>query len=214
MVTDLSQVIKSHIDNLETQLFTSLPAIIQSFDPETQTATVRPVGLEAYTDGISQPFPDNFKVPVIFPSAGGGSLTFPVKKGDEVLVTFSARNYDNWWDTSDPQVLASSQRFHDYNDAVIHLGLKSKSNSVKANTEDVELKFNDNVIRLKSDGTVQVESTSTVSISNQQEELVNLLSETIKAISEITTNTIYGPTIINNKQDFIALKDRLDTFKE
>lgn len=214
MVTDLATVIQSYVDHFETQLFTALPAKVVSFNSVEQTVVVKPTMLEAYTDGLSSAFPEIVEVPVMFPSAGGGSLTFPVKTGDEVLLVFSSRNYDTWWETGGSDSQSTTQRFNDLNDAIAILGLTSKNNSVKASTEDVELKFNGNVIRLVSDGTIEVETASTITISNASEELINVLSETLQAISDITTNTVYGISPINNKPDILALKSRLDSFKK
>lgn len=214
MVTDLATVIQSYVDHFETQLFTALPAKVVSFNSVEQTVVVKPTMLEAYTDGLSSAFPEIVEVPVMFPSAGGGSLTFPVKTGDEVLLVFSSRNYDTWWETGESDSQSTTQRFNDLNDAIAILGLTSKNNSVEASTEDVELKFNGNVIRLVSDGTVEVETASTITISNASEELINVLSETLQAISDITTNTVYGISPINNKPDILALKSRLDSFKK
>lgn len=214
MINNLSTVIQSYIDNFETQLFTSLPAKVISFDAEEQTVSVQPTILEAYTDGLNSEFPEIDDVPVVFPSAGGGSLTFPIKTGDEVLLVFSSRNYDTWWDTGESPSLSTSQRFNEITDAIAIVGLTSKNNSVKASTEDVELKFNNNLIRLVSDGTIEIETKDTISVTNSNEELIKVLSDALQAVADITTNTIYGPTPINNKPDVLAIKARLDTFKK
>jgi hypothetical protein len=213
-VKNLYGAIQSHIDKFESELFTSLPATVTSFDPKEQTISARPVMLEPYKDGTVLEFAEIQHIPVIFPSAGGGSLTFPIQVGDEVLLQFSSRSFDSWWDTSSPDILSSTQRYNELTDAIAIVGLTSKSKSVLANAEDVELKFNDNSILLKKDGTIEVVTKSTVSVTNGTEELISLLSETIQAISEITTNTIYGISPINNINAILTLKDRLDTFKK
>jgi len=213
MKADPYTVINSHITNLESQLFTSLPATVISYDAVTQTITALPVMLEAYKDGDVSEFPEIDNVPVIFPSAGGGSLTFPIQVGDEVMLMFSARNFDTWWTTSATQELSSTQRFHDISDAVAIVGLTSSAKSVNGSTEDVVLKFKDNSIILKKDGTLEGKTTSTIKISNTTEELISLLSETLQAISDITVNTAYGMSPIDNKINILSLKQRLDTFK-
>lgn len=214
MVNGIYDTIKSHIDNFETQLFTSLPATVLSWNSEEQTISARPVMLEPYTDGDVSKLPTINDIPVTFPSAGGGSLTFPIKIGDEVLLVFSARNYDSWWETGEVDSLSTTQRFHEITDAIAILGLTSKNKSVKANVEDVELKFNDNSIQLKKDGTIEVVTKDTISITNSNEELVNVLSDALQAIADITTKTQYGFSPIVNKSDVLAVKQRLDTFKK
>lgn len=212
MITDLYNVIESHVENLESQLFTALPCTILSFDPETQTASVQPVMLEPYTDGVVSKFPKIDFVPVVFPSAGGGSLTFPVKTGDEVLVIFSARNFDVWWDSGEVDKISSSQRYHNITDAIAIVGLTSKPNSVKASTEDVELKFNSNTVRLKADGNVEIDCSNGMKISNNSEELVSLISQLADEVSKITTNTVFGATPINNQAAVAAIKSKIDSF--
>jgi hypothetical protein len=214
MVTDLATVIQSYVDDFQTQLFTALPAKVVSFNSEQQTVVVKPTMLEPYTDGLTSEFPEIADVPVMFPSAGGGSLTFPIKVGNEVLLVFSSRNYDTWWDTGDSETMSTTKRFNDINDAIAIVGLTSRDKSVQASTEDVELKFNGNVIRLVSDGTVEIDTKETISVNNSSEELITVLSDALQAISDITTNTAYGPAPINNKPDVLAIKARLDTFKK
>lgn len=213
MIASLPDAIQSHINNYKTQMFTSLPAKVISYDSEEQTITAQPVMNEPYKDGEVSEFSEIDHIPVIFTGAGGGVLTFPIQVGDEVLLTFSSRNFDTWWDTSATQELSSTQRYNDITDAVAIIGLTSKNNSVQANTEDVELKYNGNTILLKKDGTIEAVTTSTLKISNPTEELVSLLSEIVDEVSKITTNTIYGISPINNKIAITALKTRLDTFK-
>ncbi len=213
-MSKIYSAIKSHIDKFETELFTSLPAIVTSYDPEEQTISAKPVMLEPYKDGTTLAFAEIQHVPLIFPSAGGGSLTFPVKVGDEVLIMFSSRAFDTWWDTGSSEILPSAQRYNELTDAIAIIGLASKNKSVSANPDDVELKFNDNTILLKKDGTIDVVTKSTLSFKNNAEELVTVLSDAIQAISEITTNTIYGISPINNMNEILTIKDRLDTFKK
>lgn len=214
MIEGLKEVIQSHIANFETQLFTALPATIVSFDANEQTATVAPVMLEPYTDGVVAKISEIDYVPVMFPSAGGGALTFPVKAGDEVLLVFSSRNYDVWWNTGEVDKLPSTRRFNDLTDAIAIVGLTSRNNSTQASTEDVVLKFNGNDIILKADGTLESTTTSTFSLSNGQEEFVNVLSEALQTIADATVNTVYGISPLNNKAAILAVKSRLDTFKK
>lgn len=214
MLLDLPTIINNKIQAFEDQLATAIPAIVVSFNSEEQTITAKPVGLEAHTSGHSSEFAEIDDIPVMFPSSGGGSLTFPIEAGDEVLLVFSARNYDTWWDTGESESLSTTQRYHDFSDAIAILGVRSRKNSVKASTEDVELKFKDNLLRLVKDGSVELEVKETISISNSQEELVSLISESLQLMADITSNTVYGISPVNNKVQILELKARLDTFKK
>ena len=232
---DLDGIIQSHVDNFETQLNTIIPATIVSFDSETQTATVQPMIYEAYSDGVSTRPAEIDDVPVMFPSAGGGMITFPIRKGDEVLLAYAQRDIDVWWDTSE-EGIPDTQHYHDYNDAIAIVGLSSKKNSLNVNTSDVQIRFEDSDGELSSitlgadkslsidnregaqikqmpDGTIEITTASTIKIQNNGEELINLLSETLEQIVAMTTNTVYGQSPPNNKPIFEQLKSRLDTLK-
>lgn len=214
MSADLTGLMKSFIDQLESQLFTSLPATIIRFNPNTQTATVKPVGLEHYSDGISKDYTEIDNIPVVFPSSNGGSLTFPIKPKDEVLLIFTSRNYDNWFATGNTKKGSTSQRYHDYNDAIALIGMRSKGNSLNANQDSVVLSYLDNSLLLNEDGSVELNVKDTLKISNSSYELIDLLSQLVDAVSSITTHTIYGPNPVLNKATFIDLKNKIDTFKE
>ena len=232
---DLDGIIQSHIDNFETQLNTTLPAEIVSFDSETQTATVQPLIYEVYSDGISSRLPEIDDVPVMFPSAGGGMITFPIKAGDEVLLVFSQRDIDKW-SVQGGESIPSTQHYHEYNDAIAIVGLSSNKNSLKANTDDVQIRFDDadgelcsitlgadksisldsssgSQVKQLSDGNIEITTANTIKIKNNGEELVTILSEALQAIIDANVNTVYGVSPLNNKPDFVALKSRLDTLK-
>lgn len=232
---DLDGIIQSHIDNFETQLNTTLPAEIVSFDSEAQTATVQPLIYEVYSDGISSRLPEIDDVPVMFPSAGGGMITFPIRAGDEVLLVFSQRDIDKW-SVQGGESIPSTQHYHEYNDAIAIVGLSSNKNSLKANTDDVQIRFDDadgelcsitlgadksisldsssgSQVKQLSDGNIEITTANTIKIKNNGEELVTILSEALQAIIDANVNTVYGVSPLNNKPDFVALKARLDTLK-
>tara|TARA_R110002012_G_scaffold49804_2_gene128761 strand:+ start:23823 stop:24527 length:705 start_codon:yes stop_codon:yes gene_type:complete len=232
---DLDRIIQSHIDNFETQLCTHIPAKVISFDSQEQTMTVEPFVYEAYSDGVSSKPAQITDVPVIFYGAGGGVLTFPVRAGDEVLLAFSQRDIDLWWDTGQEGV-PLTQHYHDYNDGIALLGLTSKANSVNASTTDVQLRFEDSTgelnsitlaadksitlssasgsqVKQLSDGNIEITSAATVKIQNNGEELISLVSDLMELLATTTTNTMIGPQPLNFASQIASLKSRLDTLK-
>lgn len=211
---DWREYVKAYLRDMKSQLFTTLPAEVLDVSEfeSTQTITVRPSINRLDSDGAISVCPIIYNVPVVLPSAGGGILSFPVQVGDTVMVQFSMRNIESWLEGTGEAVSAPTRRLHDETDGIAVVGLTPKSKNLQPSPEDVELKFKGNKIILRKNGDVEIETASKFAVRNQSEELVNLISETLQTISEITTNTTYGITPINNKPDFISLKSRWDTF--
>ena len=67
----------------------ALPGIVESFDPETQTASVRP----ALRKG-SFPLPVIRDVPVFFPGSRDSAITWPISEGDGCLLVFADCDMD------------------------------------------------------------------------------------------------------------------------
>lgn len=231
---DLFTVIDSHIQNYDSQLFTAMPASVLEVtkDGGIKYVKVQPSLNKIYTDGVTSKMPPVSKVPVVFPSGGGGLLSFPIVEGDTVLLIFSKRNISNWLEGDGGEVNPATLRTNSLNDAIAIPGLYPTKNNLSPNDTDTELKYNGNTILLKQDGGMEIKTESgdldvsasgkvavttgsTLSVRNSSEELISLLSELIDACSAITTSTVYSavqPT--NNASAFTALKARLDTFKE
>lgn len=68
---------------------------VVSFDPETQTAKVKPL-YKKRLDGEARQLPDLEEVPVRFPRLGGFAFTSPVKPGDRVRLSPQMRNTENF----------------------------------------------------------------------------------------------------------------------
>ena len=78
----IESAIKYHLAGLHT----AIPAIVQSYDHVTQLAVVEPTVNELLLDDRQLVVPPIIGVPVVFPSAAGGILSFPLGQGDAVLV--------------------------------------------------------------------------------------------------------------------------------
>lgn len=82
-------------------LQTAMPGIVTGVDLEALTASVLPAIKERieHEDGSTEwvQLPVLLDCPIVFPHAGGASLSFPVKAGDEVLLIFASRCIDGWW---------------------------------------------------------------------------------------------------------------------
>ena len=135
LTQDPQQVLTQALNARLAAVWTTVPGIVQSFDPAHQTAQVKPAirALKFDQDGNSTPveLPLLVDCPVIFPSGGGYTLTFPMALGDECLILFSARCIDAWWQSGGVQNQAV-MRLHDLSDGFVLAGISSVPNVIPA----------------------------------------------------------------------------------
>ena len=72
-------------------LYTSMPGIVEAYNPQTKRVRVRGAIRIAKTNGTFETRKPVVNVPVVFPSGGGYVLHFPIRPGDAVLLLFSMR---------------------------------------------------------------------------------------------------------------------------
>jgi len=128
LLNDQEEAMRLMLDGRQAGIWTAIPGIIQSIDFDAMTVEVQPSiqGQIEDEDGnitlVNLPLlPD---VLLCFPSAGGFTITFPVQIGDEVLVIFSSRCIDAWFQVGGIQPPMES-RMHDLSDGFAILGPKS-----------------------------------------------------------------------------------------
>lgn len=196
-IAKLSSTIQKGIVNALKELHTSLPGIIENFDSVTQTATVAPAikrviinrGVEEISltsIGITP----LINVPVIYPRGGGFSLTFPVKRGDECLITFIERGLDNWHQRGGVQEPAG-KRYHSYSDAVATVGLSSLPNVISDyNADSVQLRSDTNEVSITLDSANDV----TIDCANLIVNGDSTFNGNVLVNGDITyTGTLIGP---------------------
>lgn len=202
-IADLPSSIKLGIESRLKDLHTSMPGIIESFDASTQTASIQPAIKRIFksNDGqtellVPSPLPLLINVPIQFPRGGGFSLTFPVKKGDECLITFCERGISTWHQqggVSNPE----GKRFHHLSDATAFVGISSIPNKVpNYDATNVQLKADDDSvsITLNADGSLSVDAdsdimaTSGADIIAQADGAVDVTAGTVANITAPTIN--------------------------
>ena len=201
-------------------IHTALPAAIIDYDYTVQKASVQPLLNKVWTNALPEPMPVLENVPVIFPSSGGASLTFPVNTGDTVLLVFIERSIDLWL-TQGGQVSPDDPRKFDLSDAVAIPGLFPFSISSKAtNNTDLLLSYNGSYLRIKESGDIVIETSSKIAIGSSLVELLQEISDTLAGIAAITTtvtvpSTPFGPTPfpIDNAATFTAIQTQINSIK-
>jgi hypothetical protein len=131
--SSLAEVVRLALEARIAEIRVGMPASIQSFDPSTQLASVKPQLQDSAIseDGseLTLDLPVISHVPVQFPGGGGHSITFPVKAGDPCWLSFSDRSLDKWLDAgavADPVDL----RTHHLTDAVAFLGVRARPQAI------------------------------------------------------------------------------------
>jgi Phage protein Gp138 N-terminal domain len=156
----------------QSNMWTALPAIVQSFNATAMTCEVQPtieINFKSPVDGsiIWKSIPLLRDCPVVFPSGGGAMLTFPIVAGDEVLVVFSSRCIDAWWAYGKVQK-QPALRMHNLSDGFVIPGIKSQPNVIaNISTTETELRSDDGntVIGLNAaSGTITLKA-STININ-------------------------------------------------
>lgn len=120
-INSQSQIDQNNAADIMFRIRCAIPAIIQSYDPVTNTVEAQPAIRERLVleDGSIQylNLPLLINVPVVFPSSGSASITFPIGKGDECLIIFSDLAIDNFWTSGSVQNPIEVRR-HDLSDGI------------------------------------------------------------------------------------------------
>lgn len=133
---------------------------IEDFNELNQTATVSINYSKTFltfdsTAGFSQTtfnYPNILQAPVIILGGGSGSLTFPIKSGDECLVIFNDRDIDHWFATSDANSPTDTPRLHSFSDALVLIGVNSFENWIVGyDTDAVALSNDSNFLKIYDD---------------------------------------------------------------
>lgn len=141
------------LEGLQAKLWTALPGIVVSADLDKQTCVVQPsirgVLLDEQNNATSVQLPLLADVPICFPRAGGFALTVPLSAGDEVLVVFSSRAIDSWWQSGGVGEPVEA-RMHDLSDGFAILAPTSQPKKLPAVQSDgIELRTEDRTTYIK-----------------------------------------------------------------
>jgi len=122
-------VIRQAIEEFSRGLTVSVLAVVQSYDPVTQTCSVKPIAGQVLSDGRIVSVPVIADVPVLFPGGGGFAIVWTPMAGDEVDLLIASHSIDDWMNSP---VLAVdippvSDRRQKLTDAVAIPGIRPKT---------------------------------------------------------------------------------------
>jgi hypothetical protein len=135
------------------------PAKVVKFNSALQRVDVQ-LTIQQIINGENVSHTVLFDLPLVFPTAGGFSITFPVSIDDEVLILYSDRCIDGWLESGEVS-RQITHRAHDISDGFAIVGVKSEPNAIQGYSED-HLEIRDDsgnqAIRLNSDGKIEIET--------------------------------------------------------
>ena len=185
------------------EMWTALPGSIVSYDASKQTAAVQTTVKARIADpkgGVDWvDVPVLVDCPILFPSGGGFTLTFPIVAGDECLVVFSSRCIDGWWQSSGVQI-PPDLRIHSLSDGFVFVGPRSQPKRItpSPSATAVEIRSDDHAvyIRITADhdiealtpGDASVTASGTITLTAPTVHVQGNLtvSGTIVAVDEVT----------------------------
>lgn len=159
---------------------TSIPAIIDEFDAETQTASATPAIKAKFinTEGVVTylPYPKIVNIPLAIQRGAGLLITQPLKKGDVCTLIFSQRSIDNFiltGEISNPyegsQNITATLRCLDMSDAMCFPGIvTTKTNISNYSNEAIEIRNEEGTtkISVSENGLNFTKDGATITIEN------------------------------------------------
>lgn len=139
----------------QSRIWTALPGIVESYDAKTQRAEIKPslAGFRILTEGEEVEELSNIpNVPVVMPSGGGFFCSFPLKKGDPVVLVFACRDIGPWKAGEGQPVDAQDNRMHDLTDAFAFPGGRAEGNVIAEADADKLIIAKDGGKQIRLDG--------------------------------------------------------------
>lgn len=204
----LENVLELAVSEQLGELHTAMPAVVESYDPAKQTITARPALKRKYSDDsvVERPLIPN--VPVAFPRGGGASLTFPLKKGDSVLLVFSMRSLDVWkakGGVVDPQ---DPRRFNITDAIAIPGAYPGVKPAPRASGSNLRLEIDNAEIEMQPGAKFKIGKIG-------GDEFLDLMSQFIQLMIDAKVITAIGPQphIASTITSLTQLKAKLDAIK-
>ena len=161
---EAKDTIKEWIRKGGENIHVSMIGKIESYNPQTNRASITPVGTMTCPDWQEIPYPTIHNVPIQYPCGNGGKsgCTFPVKPGDTCIIIFADHQIENFLSGEK----SDDMRNHSMNDAYAIPTLFSASvPTLKSNPNDVCLFNNGSLVVLNSSSmTIDLADGTSVSI--------------------------------------------------
>ena len=161
---EFKDAIKEWIRKGGENIHVSMIGKIESYNPQTNRASITPVGTMTCPDWQELQYPTIHNVPIQYPCGNGGKsgVTFPIKQGDTCIIIFADHQIENFLSGEK----SDDMRNHSMNDAYAIPTLFSDSvPTVKSNPNDVCMFNNGSLVVLNSSSmTINLADGTNVSI--------------------------------------------------
>ena len=160
---EVKNVIKDWIKKGGENIHVSMIGKIESYNPQTNRASITPVGSMTCPDWQELPYPTIHNVPIQYPcgNRGKSGVTFPIKQGDTCIIVFADHQIENFLSGEK----SDDMRNHSMNDAYAIPTLFSDSvPTLKSNPNDVCM-FNDGALIVLKSSSMTIKLTDGTSVS-------------------------------------------------
>lgn len=191
LLNDQEEATRLLLEGNQVGLWTALPAIVTKVTLSAMTIEVQPALQAVIEDETGKLTPVNLPllvdVPIVFPSAGGFTITLPIAIGDEVLVIFSSRCIDAWWQSGGVQQ-AMEARMHDLSDGFAIPGPRSTPRKISGISSTALQMRNDagtSYVEISADGKIKLVSASEIDITGDLK-----VTGTITATTDVKVGSV------------------------
>lgn len=171
LLNDAEEAQRLVLDGRQSTIWSAMPCIVTKVDFAAMTLEAQPAiqGTIEDESGAKQSvnLPLLVDVPIVFPSAGGFTITMPIAVGDEVLVVFASRCIDAWWQSGGIQ-RPMEARMHDLSDGFAIPGPRSQPNVIEGISETALQIRNDagtSYVELSADGKIKLVTPSEIQVT-------------------------------------------------
>lgn len=196
-MVDLVNVISEAIDERLSDINTAMPAIIQSYNANNYTCSVKPSINKKYLDELILEYPIIYNVPVLFPRTSLGAIHMPLKQGDKVQLLINQRDLDAYLNSGNIEEPNTNRKFN-LQDAVVILGLYSNSTN-QDNDEALTVRYNQAFLKITEDNQVNINATN-INITGN----LNVDGETTITESLTVVDSISATGVISSDDDVTA----------
>lgn len=164
---NLYDTIASHVNAMKNQMFTSLPAVVLKVYEIDGGGTVVDcsLGVRYMTkDGLITEDAPLMGIPLVWPSAAGCYITFPIEAGDTVMVNFAMRDVSRWVNGDGSVTDPFTRRLHNLSDAFAMPSMLPYGKAPKVDSEAVKIASTGTEIRILKDGTIELGEGATEAI--------------------------------------------------